>query len=194
VEPCIPTLARQAPAGPAWVHEIKHDGYRLMVWRDGDRVRLFTRRGFDWTERYPWIVRSARQLPVSQFLIDGEAVVCGEDGVSDFDRLHSRQHDASVFLYGFDLLTVDGADIGHQQLDHRRDLLGKLLAKPDGIRFSEHLDGDGARMFTEACKLGLEGIVCKRRDAAYRSGRSKAWLKVKNPDSPAMRRLEDEAW
>jgi bifunctional non-homologous end joining protein LigD len=81
VEPCIPTVAKSPPVGPAWVHEIKHDGYRLMVWRDGERVRLFTRRGFDWTERYPWIVHSARRLPVSQFLIDGEAVVCGDDGV-----------------------------------------------------------------------------------------------------------------
>jgi hypothetical protein len=143
IEPCIPTRVSKPPVGPQWVHEIKHDGYRLMVWRDGERVRLFTRRGFDWSERYPWIADSARRLPVTQFLIDGEAVICGEDGVSDFDRLHSRQHDGSVFLYAFDLLALDGADIRHEQLDHRRDLLGKLLGQPDGIRFSEHLDGDG---------------------------------------------------
>jgi bifunctional non-homologous end joining protein LigD len=90
VEPCIPTLADRPPAGPAWTHEIKHDGYRLLVWRDGERVRLFTRRGFDWTQRYPWIVHPAHRPPASRFPIDGEAVVCGEDGVSDFERLHSK--------------------------------------------------------------------------------------------------------
>jgi ATP-dependent DNA ligase len=162
VEPCIPTLAKTPPAGPAWVHEIKHDGYRLMVWRDGERVRLFTRRGFDWTDRYPRIAHSARRLPVARFLIDGEAVVCGEDGVSDFERLHSREHDASVFLYAFDLRALGGTDIRHEQLDHRRAMLHNLLVSPDGIRFSEHLDGDGARIFAHACKLGLEGIVTKR--------------------------------
>jgi ATP-dependent DNA ligase len=194
VEPCIPSLAQQVPSGPAWVHEIKHDGYRLMVWRDGERVRLFTRRGVDWTQRYPRIVHSARRLRASRFLIDGEAVVCGEDGVSDFERLHSREHDASVFLYGFDLLAVDGRDIRGEPLDDRRAKLGSLLTRPDGIRFSECLGGDGTVIFQHACKLGLEGIVSKRRDSAYWSGRSKTWLKVKNPESQAMRRLEDATW
>jgi len=86
VGPCIPTLAHKAPVGAAWLHEIKHDGFRLTVWRDGERVRLFTRRGFDWTQRYPWIVHSARRLRVARFLIDGEAVVCSEDGVCGADR------------------------------------------------------------------------------------------------------------
>jgi ATP-dependent DNA ligase len=126
------------PAGPAWTHEIKHDGFRLLVWRDGERVRLFTRRGFDRTQRYPRIAHSAHRLRVARFLIDGEAVVCGEDGVSDFNRLHSRRDDASVFLYAFDLLAVDGQDIRGERLDDRRAKLGQLLARPDGIRFSEH--------------------------------------------------------
>jgi ATP-dependent DNA ligase len=164
-----------------------------MVWRDGERVRLFTRRGFDWTDRYPWIVHSARRLPVTRFLIDGRRW-CAARMASDFERLRSRQHDASVFLYAFDLLAVGGFDIRHEQLDHRRDMLSKLLAQPDGIRFSEQLDGDGEKMFAHACKLGLEGIVCRRRDTPYRSGRSKAWVKIKNPASPAMRRLEEAAW
>jgi ATP-dependent DNA ligase len=180
--------------GPGWVHEIKHDGYRLMVWRDGERVRLFTRRGFDWTLRYPWIVHSARRLSVTRFLIDGEAVFCGEDGVSDFECLHAGAYDASVFLYAFDPLAIDGTDIRRERLDNRGAKLHALLTRPDGIRFSEHLEGEGEQMFERACKLGLEGIVCKRRDSAYRSGRSKAWLKIKNPDSPAMHRLEDGSW
>jgi ATP-dependent DNA ligase len=151
----------------------------------------FTRRGFDWSERYPWILHSARRLPVNRFLIDGEAVVCGEDGVSDFERLHSREHDSRVLLYAFDLLGAEGTDIRRERLDDRRAKLSKLLDRADGIRISEHIAGDGERMFEHACKLGLEGIVSKRRDGPYRSGRSKTWLKVKNPDSPAMRRLED---
>jgi ATP-dependent DNA ligase len=115
--------------------------------------------------------------------------LCGDDaGISDFARLHSRAHDGAVFLYAFDLLAVDGADIRGERLDERRVKLSRVLARPDGIRFSEHLARDGARVFEHACMLGLAGIVCKRRDAPYRSGRSRAWVKVKNPESAAMRR------
>ena len=96
---------------------------------------------------------------VSRFLIDGEAVVCCDNGVSDFERLHSRQHDATVFLYAFDLLALDGAGIRREELDDRRTKLRKLLARPDGIRFSEHLAGDDKEVFRHACKLGLEGIA-----------------------------------
>src|SRR5829696_4571109 len=90
IPPCIPTWSRRVPEGLAWVHEIKHDGYRLMVRRQGTRVRLFTRRGFDWSHRFPAIVEAAGALRVSSVSIDGEAVVCGDSGVSDFDRLHSQ--------------------------------------------------------------------------------------------------------
>ena len=97
-------------SGPQWVHEIKHDGYRLQDRRDGDRVHLFTRRGFNWADRYPRIVAAARALKASSAVIDGEAVWCGPDGKSDFDKLHSRAHDAQVFLYAFDLLGLNGED------------------------------------------------------------------------------------
>lgn len=190
MEPCMPTVAEKPPIGQVWVHEIKHDGFRLMVWRDGERVRLFTRRGFDWSERYPRIARSARKLRATRFLIDGEAVVVGDDGASDFEKLHSRAHDASVLLYGFDLLSVDGTDIRGERLEDRRGTLRLLLAHPEGIVFSDH-HPDGEVVFRHARKLGLEGIVSKRRDSLYESGRSKSWLKVKNPDSPAARRLVD---
>ena len=94
VEPCIPTLAAKPPSGPDWVHEIKHDGYRLMVRRDGDTVRLFTRRGHDWTDRYPAIASAAAKLRAKSFTMDGEAVVTGADGVAVFDALH-RRHEAT---------------------------------------------------------------------------------------------------
>jgi hypothetical protein len=92
-EPCIPTRGTAVPAGPDWIHEIKHDGYRLIVRRDGKRVRLFTRNGHDWTDRYSLIVEAALRNRATSFVIDGEAVLLGVDGLSDFDGLHSRQHD-----------------------------------------------------------------------------------------------------
>jgi ATP-dependent DNA ligase len=146
-------MAKAAPTGAAWVHEIKHDGYRLMVWRNGERVRLFTRRGYDWTHRYPRIVHSARKLRATRFLVDGEAVICGADGVSDFEKLHSGAYDASVILFAFDSLAVDGTDMRPERLDDRRARLCQLLVHPDGIRFSDHHAGDGERMFAHACKL-----------------------------------------
>jgi bifunctional non-homologous end joining protein LigD len=110
IEPCLPIASDKPPRGAGWVHEIKHDGYRLLVRRDSDRVRLFTRRGYDWTKKYPWIVEAALKLKARSFLIDGEAVFCGPDGVSNFDRLHSQAFNSRVFLYGFDLLQLDGED------------------------------------------------------------------------------------
>jgi hypothetical protein len=110
IEPCIPTLAAKPPSGSGWVHEIKHDGYRLIVRRDGATVRLFTRRGHDWTDRYPAIARAAAKLRAKSFTLDGEAVVCGPDGVAMFDALHRRGTVAEAMLYAFDLLELDGAD------------------------------------------------------------------------------------
>jgi bifunctional non-homologous end joining protein LigD len=99
ISPCLPSPCQKAPSGSAWVHEIKHDGYRLMARRDGNRVRLFTRRGYDWSAKYPWIVDSLLSLKVRSIIVDGEAVWCGKDGKSGFDRLHSNAHDEQVFLY-----------------------------------------------------------------------------------------------
>jgi bifunctional non-homologous end joining protein LigD len=110
-EPCIPTRGTKVPAGPDWIHEIKHDGYRLIVQREGKRVRLFTRNGHDWTDHYPLIVEAALKNRSNSFVIDGEAVLLGVDGVSDFDGLHSRRHDDEVMLYAFDCLALDGDDL-----------------------------------------------------------------------------------
>jgi bifunctional non-homologous end joining protein LigD len=105
--PCIPTLAYKVPVGPDWIHEVKHDGYRLQVRREDDAVRLFTRRGFDWTERYPAIVRTALELPAKSLTLDGEAVVCGGDGVAVFADLHRRGVVTEAMLYAFDLLDCE---------------------------------------------------------------------------------------
>lgn len=133
-EPCLPTRATKVPTGPDWIHEIKHDGYRLIVQRDGKRVRLFTRNGHDWTDRYPLIVEAALKNRTSSFVIDGEAVLLGVDGISDFDGLHSRKHDAEVMLYAFDAMMLDGADLRRLPLSLRKTNLARLLARrPDGI-------------------------------------------------------------
>ena len=106
IEFCLPTSGKAVPSGPDWIHEVKYDGYRLRVVREGDRVRLFSKGGHDWTGRYPWIVETARKIRKTQFILDGEAVVLGVDGISDFNALHSGKHDHEVQLYAFDCLAL----------------------------------------------------------------------------------------
>ena len=107
-EPCIPTRATKVPSSRSWIHEIKHDGYRLIVQRDGKRVRLFTRNGYDWSDKYPLITEAALRIRSTSFVLDGEAVLLGVDGISDFDGLHSRKHNDAVQFYAFDMLVTDG--------------------------------------------------------------------------------------
>ena len=192
-EPCIPTRGTQVPAGPDWLHEIKHDGYRLIVQREGKRVRLFTRNGHDWTARYPLIVDAALRNRQTSFVIDGEAVLLGVDGVSDFNGLHSRRHDDEVQLYAFDVLALDGDDLRKLPLHLRKTNLARLLARrPEGIFVSEFEQGEiGPDLFRQACKFGLEGLVSKGRESVYRGGRSPNWIKVKNRSHPAIDRVKE---
>jgi bifunctional non-homologous end joining protein LigD len=193
MEPCIPTRAAKPPVGPQWIHEIKHDGYRLIARKRAVNVRLFTRNGFDWSDRYPLIREAVAALGVTSATIDGEAVWCDDGGLAIFDKLHSRAHDHDVNLYAFDLLELDGKDWRPRAFGERKARLAKLLAKaPAGIQYTEHLEGDAAAIFAHACKLGAEGIVSKHREHPYRSGPSKAWLKTKNPAAPGMLRFREE--
>jgi bifunctional non-homologous end joining protein LigD len=187
IEPCLPSAAPRPPTGPDWLHEIKHDGYRLMVRRDGDGMRLLTRRGNDWTDRYPLIAAAAGALKVKSCLIDGEAVACDENGLASFQRLRERQHDKAVILYAFDLLELDGEDLRWEPIEVRKATLASLYRRPrqTGLHLAEHLEGDGSAIFGHACKLGCEGIVSKRKGSHYQSGRSPYWLKSENPESPA---------
>jgi bifunctional non-homologous end joining protein LigD len=204
IEPCAPTVVPKPPIGEGWVHEIKHDGYRLMIRKSAGRVTLFTRRGFDWTARYPQLVAAAEAIKAASFLIDGEAVCAGDDGVTDFSKLHSRVSDHEAFVYGFDLLELDGEDLKPRPLLERKVVLQRLLKNAPHnrtrsgpqklntlIQFVEHSDEDGPLLFRHACKLGLEGIVSKRIDAPYRPGKSRSWLKTKNPLAPAVMRLDE---
>jgi bifunctional non-homologous end joining protein LigD len=182
---CIPTRGTKVPHTPDWLHEIKYDGYRLRLERDGDRVRLITKGGYNWTDRYPWIVEAALKNRFKRFVIDGEAVVLGVDGIADFNALRSRKHDDEVQFYAFDILALDGDDLRSLPLSMRKTNLARLLARrPDGIFVSPFEQGEiGPDLFRAACRLGLEGLVSKRRDRPYQAGRSKHWIKVKNRKS-----------
>ena len=131
---CLPTTGKQVPVGPGWFHEIKYDGYRLRVERDGDRVRLITRGGYDWTKRFPWIVEAALRNRTKQYVLDGEAVILCLDGMPDFNALHSGKHNAEVQFCAFDVLAIDGEDVRDLPLSMRKTNLDRLLrGRPDGI-------------------------------------------------------------
>ena len=195
IAPCLPTKSPTPPSGGLWLHEIKHDGFRIVARKDGDRVRLYNRPGNDLTWRFPLIVETLARLRSRSCIIDGEAVSCGDDGVPSFDRIRYCRHDASVFLYAFDLIELNGDDLRRDPLEVRKATLASVLAKVGpGLRLNEHMEGDGPTVFAYACKMGLEGIVSKRKDSPYRSGRSPDWLKMKNPARAAVKREEEEDW
>src|SRR5262245_20829190 len=181
IAPCLPTKTTKLPSGSQWLHEIKHDGFRVIARKDGKRVRLYSRPGNDLTHRFALIVETLARLRSRSCIIDGEAVACDGNGMPSFDHIRYRRHDASMFLYAFDLIELDGDDLRREPLATRKATLASLLRRAaPGLRFNEHIEAeDGEIVFRHACKMGLEGIVSKRRDSPYRSGRSPDWLKMK---------------
>ena len=195
IAPCRPTKTDKLPSGDRWLHEIKHDGFRIIARKNGERVRLYSRPGNDLTRRFPLIVETLARLRSRSCTIDGEAVACDDNGVASFDRIRYRRHDGDAFLYAFDLIELNGDDMRRDPLEVRKATLRSMLAKAGlGLRFNEHMEGDGPTVFAHACKMGLEGIVSKRKDSMYRSGRSPDWLKMKNSDAPAVKREAEEEW
>ena len=187
VEPQLATLVTEAPAGDAWLHEIKLDGYRMLARCQSGRVAWLTRRGHDWSERVPSLGRELAGLGLDGALLDGEIVVL-RGGVSDFQELQnslSEGRDGRCLFYAFDVLHFGQHDLRGATLLERKTFLARLLeaAGASGaesrIRFSDHVLGQGEEFFAGACELGVEGIVCKRADARYTSGRTRSWLKVK---------------
>ncbi|MGO7583340.1 non-homologous end-joining DNA ligase [Rhizobium ruizarguesonis] len=188
IEPCLALLKAAAPSGPDWIFEIKWDGYRLALHLDHGKVRIITRGGHDWTHRFPTIHAAATALPVGTAILDGEAVVLDEMGRSDFNALQQalggrsgkRSADEAIFI-AFDLLHFDGHDLRGLEQESRRHLLEDLIpaAADGGIRLSQEIEGDGPAIFAAAAEHGLEGIIAKRRDEPYRSGRGGEWVKVK---------------
>lgn len=186
VEPCLATLQEKPPAGESWLHEVKFDGYRLEARIDHGEARLLTRSGLDWTARFgKGLVAALAGLPCESALIDGELVALGEDGISSFSALQQALSDgktAGLVYFAFDLMHLDGEDLRGEPLLARKERLQHLLegAPADGpLRYSEHFVEPGQVMLAHACRLGLEGVVSKRADAPYRSGRGRDWIKSK---------------
>lgn len=186
IKPCLAKLAHTPPSGANWLHEIKYDGYRVQARIDADgRVSLTTRNGLDWTGRFGALAGAFKKLKVRNTLIDGEVVVQDDKGASSFTRLVAELkagRSEAMLFYAFDLLFLDGHDTRSLHLANRKELLATLLSKlPKAcpLRFSQHFEEDGARLLAEVCKLGLEGIISKRSDLPYRSGRCGDWLKLK---------------
>jgi bifunctional non-homologous end joining protein LigD len=177
-------LRARAPDGLQWLHEIKIDGYRAQLHIRGGRVSVYSRSGYDWTKQFGQIARAAEALSTIDLIIDGEATVLGNTGLPDFQALRrelAKKHSDRLVYLAFDLLYLDGYDLRRAPLIERKRVLQRVLAKaPPKLRDVEFFEmHDGDALYRHACKLGLEGIVSKRRDAPYRSGRQESWLKLK---------------
>jgi bifunctional non-homologous end joining protein LigD len=187
IKPCLPTLVPAPPAGPGWLHEVKHDGFRTLARKQGARVEVWSRRGTDFTARFSNIAEAVGSLPVDNALIDGEAVAFLPGGHSDFAALRTKAGGARASLVAFDLLSLEGDDLRQRPLEERRNALSRLVHGVDSIQFSAAVAAEGATVFAHACQLGLEGIVSKRAGSRYKSGASRNWLKCPCPDPTPMK-------
>jgi bifunctional non-homologous end joining protein LigD len=177
IEPNNPTLEPKLPVGDKWQYEIKFDGYRTQVHLRGGKGS-----GLDWSDKFATIGEAAKEIPANAAIIDGEIVVQNEKGIPDFGALRSAigREPHRLLFYAFDLLHLDGLDLRGAALSDRRRVLAMLLGKQPGrISLSETIDEPGDALFEHACQVGLEGIIAKRTDAPYRSGRVETWIKVK---------------
>ena len=182
IQPCRPTLVANPPGGPGWLHEVKHDGFRTLARKQGERVEVWSRFGTDFTARFSNIAETVRGLPAESALIDGEAVAFLPGGHSDFAALRTKSGGARASLVAFDMLSLEGEDLRERPLEERRAALVRLVHGVDGIQFSASVADDGAIVFAQACELGLEGIVSKRAGSRYKSGPSRNWLKCLSPE------------
>ena len=189
VQPQLATLVNSVPPGDDWLHELKFDGYRILCRIENGRASFLTREAQDWTHRFKALAKVTEGLGARQLLLDGEVVALGPDGINDFQLLQNslRQNVSSnLVYYVFDLLHLDGRNLLAAPLLTRKEELKRLVSKPKrsesaagALRYSEHWVGQGEALFSRACEMGLEGILSKRKDQPYRSGRSKDWLKIK---------------
>jgi bifunctional non-homologous end joining protein LigD len=178
ISPALASPIERVPSGERWVHEIKFDGYRVQVHLHNNDSKVFTRRGYDWTHRFRKIARDAHGINAPSAIIDGEVVVPQANGATDFSVLQNELKGRSekIVLVAFDLLYLNGHDLRALPLFERKARLERLIAGT-GVQFSETFGIDGRRMFTHACKVGLEGVVSKVADSRYPSGRTSDWVK-----------------
>ena len=178
IEPALATAVEKVPSGARWIHEIKFDGYRVQVHLANEEVKVFTRRGHDWTNRFKKVAEDAWHIKAGSAIVDGEIVVPAADGTTDFSVLQNelKGKSTSIVLVAFDLLYLNGRDLRKLSLVARKAELKKIIAGTN-VQFSESFEIEGRSMFKHACKLGLEGVVSKVRDSAYASGRGNNWVK-----------------
>jgi bifunctional non-homologous end joining protein LigD len=184
IEPQLATLVDEPPRGEEWLHELKFDGYRVLCEARDGQVHIWTRNGKDWTDRFTPVAEAVAHLPLRTALLDGEVAVLEPDGTTSFQALQNaltESRDRDLVYFAFDLLYLDGYDLrGSTLLDRKAALAGVLSGNTSAtIRFSDHVQGSGDTFYQQACNLSLEGIISKRGDMPYRSGRGKEWLKVK---------------
>jgi bifunctional non-homologous end joining protein LigD len=174
----LATSVDKVPSGKRWVHEIKFDGYRVQVHLRDAAVKIFTRRGHDWTNRFRKIAADAWHVSAGSAIMDGEVVVPSADGTTDFSVLQNelKGHSKKTVLVAFDLLYLNGYDLRTLPLFERKAQLKKIIAETD-VQFSESFEVDGKEIYEHACKTGLEGVVSKVRDSRYNSGRANDWVK-----------------
>nr|WP_084567610.1 DNA ligase D [Mesorhizobium sp. LNHC220B00] len=178
----LATLVDRVPAGDRWIHEMKYDGYRVLVAVGGGKARAYTRSGLDWSSRFPSILSEARKLKVRSALIDGEAVVVDAEGRSNFQALQNalKGAPATIDFYAFDLLQLDGEDLTRLPLLERKAKLEAILpAKNPVLRYSDHILGRGEELLDRFCAAGLEGVISKLADSSYVAARGASWLKIK---------------
>jgi bifunctional non-homologous end joining protein LigD len=182
-EPQKATLVDHVPAGSGWIHEMKYDGYRCLLGIGDGKARVYTRSGLDWSDKFPEIVEAAAQLEVGSALLDGEIVSLDEKGNTGFSALQQAISEGGrgLTLFLFDALEIDGEDLTRLPTIERKGRLASLVGdgKPPTILYAEHIVGHGEKLFDAMCEAGQEGIISKRADAPYRSGRTKSWLKIK---------------
>jgi bifunctional non-homologous end joining protein LigD len=184
VAPELATLRSEVPGGDTWLHEIKYDGYRILARKAGNEITLFSRSGLDWTVRFPAIAKAMESFPAKSALVDGEVAFVLPSGITDFKSLqeHIDTANPAIRYFVFDLLSYDGKDLRPLPVKERKQKLHRLMAEqglPNRLVYSDHVEGSGPEFYREASNMGLEGIVSKRANAPYISGRTKDWLKFK---------------
>jgi bifunctional non-homologous end joining protein LigD len=179
IAPALASKIEKVPSGDRWLHEIKFDGYRVQLRIANDDIKVFTRRGYDWTNRFRKVAGDAYLINAGSAIIDGEVVVPAADGTTDFSVLQNELKGKStrIVLVAFDLLYLNGRDLRKLPLVERKAVLKKLIEKTP-IQFSENFELDGREMLRHACRVGLEGVVSKVRDSRYPSDRTNDWVKV----------------
>jgi bifunctional non-homologous end joining protein LigD len=178
----LATLVDKPPSSEQWLHELKYDGYRIAAALSGGKVVLESRNGKDWTAAFPEVVAAVGKLAAKSALLDGEVAILTPEGRTSFQALQNAFSGASrrgLTYFAFDLLYLDGRDLRAEPLEVRKQALRGLVKKTGLVRYSDHVEGDGAAVLASACKLGAEGIVSKRRDRPYRGGRNDDWQKTK---------------